>query len=151
MLTLRAATMDDAADLFAWRNDPVTRAMSLCSEPVEWEDHLAWLENSIAREDRELFVGVFDNEAVGTVRLDHDGPEPEMSITMAPEWRGFRVSRALVEAATPPSGCMARIKRENLGAQRLIASAGFELTRSGPLLFWRHPGHRVGRSAIADR
>ena len=41
------ATLDDAGVLFEWRNDAVTRSTSRSTEPVQWRDHLSWLERTI--------------------------------------------------------------------------------------------------------
>ena len=39
---LRPARLDDSAVVFAWRNDPLTRAMSRALVPVTWDDHQRW-------------------------------------------------------------------------------------------------------------
>jgi len=59
--------MDDAGVLLAWRNDPDTRAASHNSDKVDLQNHLAWLESSLAKpEMRQLWIAELDNLAVGT-------------------------------------------------------------------------------------
>src|SRR5690606_37205407 len=90
-LRLRPAALEDAKRLFDWRNDPLTRAMSLTRDEVVWEDHLVWLERSLARTGRLLLIGeaTRTDEAIGVVRFDAaaDGFQ-EVGVTVAPAFRG---------------------------------------------------------------
>ena len=69
-LVARPATLQDARQLWQWRNDPVTRAGSRSSAEVAWEDHLRWLTASLTRTDRILLVVEDAMGLVGTVRWD---------------------------------------------------------------------------------
>ena len=42
-ISLRKATLDDAHQIFMWRNDIDVRSVSRFSRKVEWEEHAAWL------------------------------------------------------------------------------------------------------------
>ena len=44
-LYLRPVELSDARLLFQWRNEKETRANSLHSEELVYEDHVRWLEN----------------------------------------------------------------------------------------------------------
>ena len=129
--------MADAERLFAWRNDPLTRAMSRNPEPIEWVDHLAWLEASIAEPSRDLRIAERNGIPVATFRYDH-GAETEFSITMAPEWRcrGRVPLHAIRLALSLTEGCVAYVKRENLACQRLIYACGMRLAIGGPIQRW---------------
>lgn len=122
-LVARPATLQDAQQLWSWRNDPATRAGSRSSAEVPWDDHLRWLEASLTRTDRMLLVVHDAGSAggpVGTVRWDlvrepvgerESGqpgarrgrpggwPEWEVSITVAPGRRGQSLARPLLRAA----------------------------------------------------
>jgi len=101
---LRPATIADAELLFAWRNDPLTRAQSIHTEPVAWESHLAWLQSSLQNPDRQLYIaesatnGAVQSIALGTVRADRTDGEYELSWTVAPEQRGKGWGRQMVAA-----------------------------------------------------
>jgi spore coat polysaccharide biosynthesis predicted glycosyltransferase SpsG len=103
-LVARPATRQDARCLWEWRNDPATRAASLSSQEVAWDDHLRWLTDSLTRTDRMLLV-VEDPASspgpVGTVRWDLRAQragefEWEVSITVAPERRGQSLARPIL-------------------------------------------------------
>jgi RimJ/RimL family protein N-acetyltransferase len=128
---LREATADDARLLFQWRNDPQTRAASLDSEPVAWEDHVGWLDRVLADPARALYVADDDRGALGTVRLDAGDGAAVVSITIAPDRRGEGLATPLVAAACERAGgpVVAIIKPTNTPSIRAFEQAGFR--RSG--------------------
>lgn len=143
-LVAHPATREDARALWAWRNDPVTRAGSRSPEPVPWPDHLAWVESTLTREDRLLLV-VEDSAGstgpvwpVGTVRWDLWGEgEWEVSITLSPERRGQSLGRALLRAgelalveatrssATRVTAYLAVVNVDNRASVRLFESSAY--------------------------
>jgi RimJ/RimL family protein N-acetyltransferase len=131
-MILRPATMDDAERLFAWRNDPETRAQSLTTDRVPWDDHVAWLERSLAMPERTLLIAEVAGTPVGTVRLDGE----EMSWTVAPEHRRKGYAKEMVRLALPRDAT-AQIKRGNLASQKVARAAGLQLVEDGELQVWR--------------
>jgi spore coat polysaccharide biosynthesis predicted glycosyltransferase SpsG len=99
-LVARVATMQDARQLWQWRNDPATRAGSRSSAEVPWDDHLRWFAASLSRTDRILLVFQDPLGPVGTVRWDlREEAEWEVSITVSPQRRGQSLARPLLRAA----------------------------------------------------
>lgn len=95
---IRRASMEDARMLFEWRNDPETRKQSRTTNPVPWDGHVQWLQNSLKNSNRILGVAeTGKGEPVGTVRADmrEDGIT-EVSYTVAPAWRGKGMSKPMV-------------------------------------------------------
>lgn len=132
MITLRRATMDDAITLYAWRNDSTTRAMFRNSGEVSWREHRAWLRDVFEDLNRILWVAERDSILVGTARLDRNGDEVEVSVTVAPEARGDGVGTEIIRQATaaglhmPGVNCVvARIKIENTASIRAFAKVGY--------------------------
>lgn len=120
-LDYRPATPEDAENLFRWRNDPITRAMSVNTQPIEWVDHVAWLDRRLARQNPNLYIVVVDGDPVGTFRLD-DG---EVSYTIAPEFRGRGFATwtlSLVRNRFGPQRAV--IKAENTASIRAAQKAG---------------------------
>lgn len=96
----RPATGCDAQLLLRWRNDPAVRKVSRVREPVRWADHSAWLRGALEHPGRRLFVVEAANSAIGTVRFDElTGGEWEVSVTVAPEFRGQGWSVPVLRAA----------------------------------------------------
>jgi RimJ/RimL family protein N-acetyltransferase len=142
-VTLRKATSDDASDLLAWRNDPLTRAMSRSSDPVEAAEHARWFQRVLQDATCTLLIGEDDGRKIGMVRLSR-GEETEVSINLNPAVRGGGLSRALLtQALAQESGALlAVIKPENLASIRLFEGAGFVLedTRDGLARYVRPAG-----------
>lgn len=143
---MRAVAMEDAGVLLAWRNDPVTRAASLSTAAVDMPAHLDWLSRTISAPDRLLYIGERDGVAVGTVRFDLDGDDPdaaEVSITVGPSHRGRKLSLPLLRAglatfvgdARGRSVIHAVIRVENSASRALFDAAGFrEVSRNDGVL-----------------
>lgn len=130
-LTLRPASMADARRLFDWRNDPVTRAMAITTDPVPWDGHVRWLTATLDRADRQLLIGEGPQGPVGTVRFDM-GDDIVVSITLAPDQRGRGLALPLLTAAiarlSPPANLLAQVKPDNPASRRLFERAGFDET-----------------------
>lgn len=132
---LRPATLEDAQRLFAWRNDPQTRAQSLQQLPVAWESHLTWLQASLRNPNRQLYIaeGIVQDASgqpliLGTVRADKLDEEYELSWTVAPEQRGKGWGRklvaALIEILPAQASYTAIVLYSNPASQRIAESLG---------------------------
>lgn len=135
-VSLRPATMDDAQLLFDWRNDHETRANSLTTVPVPWEDHCRWLRASLENPRRDLIIAEMDGVPVGTVRIDR-GVGTEMSWTVSPARRVRGIGKAMVSKACPSGVVLAQIKATNVASQRIAEHAGFRKIEDGPLQLWK--------------
>jgi RimJ/RimL family protein N-acetyltransferase len=128
----RAATMDDAAMLMRWRNDPLTIANNRKSSPVTETGHEAWLRKAL-RGDRMVFICFEDdhNPPVGTVQLEkmeHKENGYETSVTVAPEARGHGYGGKILKLVCgdfPESTFYAEIKFDNKASMKSFGVAGF--------------------------
>lgn len=136
-LVVRRAVTADALDILAWRNDPLTRAMSKNQDAIGEAQHLAWFEAAVADPRRLLLVAEVGGVKIGMVRFDF-GQETEVSINLGPEHRGRGYSLPLLLAALDwvEGDVWAEIRDENAASQHLFARAGFER---------RHAADGVGR------
>jgi GNAT superfamily N-acetyltransferase len=99
-LSARPATLADAAWLLRLRNDPATIAASRGQRAVEGWEHTVWLKGCLQDNARALMVVVRRGRRVGIYRLDGLGSaEVELSLTVAPEWRGRGFARLIVALA----------------------------------------------------
>lgn len=125
-MELQPATADDAALLFAWTNDAEVRRWSFSHEPVEWDEHVAWLGRVLADPARRLFVAVEDGQPIGMVRLDDGDGVSEVSLSVAPEARRRRLAVPIIRAACALAGTVvAEVIPDNERSVRAFTSAGF--------------------------
>jgi UDP-2,4-diacetamido-2,4,6-trideoxy-beta-L-altropyranose hydrolase len=100
-LRLVAVGIADAEQLFAWRNHPSIRAVSRSREPIIFEQHYAWLAQSLENTNRVLWLALQGEQAVGMIRFDRVSEEDvqaEVSLYLAPEQIGKGLGRALLAA-----------------------------------------------------
>lgn len=131
-LATRPASMADADVLFAWRDDPGTRAASRNKDSLDWNAHLGWMSRTLADRDRQLFVIEAATAPIATVRWDRcSGLGWEASITVAPDHRGTGVAAAALLAAEravlveDPCRLLATIHIDNIASRRVFARAGY--------------------------
>jgi RimJ/RimL family protein N-acetyltransferase len=133
MLALREATAEDAELLLAWRNDPVTRANSFEQGAIELESHRAWLTRKLASPDTRLWILTDDGVPAGQVRYDRRGHAGEVSVAIAPEFRGRGFGSAILRLSAPRacselalSEIRALVKPSNQASLAAFERAGFQ-------------------------
>lgn len=132
-LLLRDAEAADAELLREWRNDPQTLQASGSSDPVNAEQHAAWLGGLLEDRDRFLWIAVVDDRPAGQVRLEHRrGYEYEISVSVDPGLRGSGLGRSLIGAGcellwarTNATVIFARVRTENAASAKTFEAAGF--------------------------
>ncbi|MFZ5775048.1 MAG: UDP-2,4-diacetamido-2,4,6-trideoxy-beta-L-altropyranose hydrolase [Thermodesulfobacteriota bacterium] len=133
-MVLRKAGREDSAILLSWANDPESRANSFSSRPISLEEHEKWLNAKLASPDCRLWLASMpDDSLAGMVRFDLAGDEAEISVNLAPAYRGQElgsrlIGRACAQVFQEEQGLkriVARIKAENRASLRAFASAGF--------------------------
>lgn len=136
-MELRHAQAADAAVVFEWRNDPVTRAVSLSTDELDWETHKQWF--SRALEDPRLVLYLAEQpgepQLIGMCRFDIDDSTAtaEVSINLNPQVRGLRLSQPLLNGAiskfvqdhTNLRQLTARIRTENQASRLIFQRAEF--------------------------
>ena len=72
-IKLRKATVNDSTLLLSWRNDEATRANSLESAFITYDQHEKWFLASLQNRNRQIFIAIFDGQPIGMIRFDfHD-------------------------------------------------------------------------------
>ena len=87
-LFLRNATIEDAKDVFRWRNDPETRENSFNKDEIDLESHMLWFGKRLGRENTLMYILMNGNTKVGNIRIDIEGTTGEISYMIAPDARG---------------------------------------------------------------
>ena len=134
-IRVRPATPSDSRDLWLWRNDPLTRAMSKSQGEVSWEDHERWFAKTLADPAKAVFIGEVQGQAIGMCRFDQnsDRAECEVSINLNPASRGQGLSTNLLAASMAKYGrtyqgtFTAEIRHDNIASQQCFTRNGFIL------------------------
>ena len=131
-ITVVRAGPDDSADIWRWRNDEQTRAMSLAIDPIGWDEHSQWFIRVLGDPLRVIYVGNRGNEKVGMVRFDsRDAGIAEVSINLNPKMRGKGLCCPLLTTAiaefrrTQPVCLLAVVKKTNAASVACFMKAGF--------------------------
>jgi len=139
-MDIRPATLNDAADILSWRNDPHTRSMFVSSQPVSEVDHLSWLKRILVDPHRILLIGENAGTKVGICRFDIDpvAGSAEVSINLAPEMRGQGLSSELLGRSIEVASRLfrgpltAKIRQANRASIRCFEACGFLFERDDP-------------------
>ncbi|SEH99704.1 Protein N-acetyltransferase, RimJ/RimL family [Rheinheimera pacifica] len=94
---LRLATMADAELLLRWRNDADTQRFSLNSDQITEQQHIRWLQQSLSNPQRRLYIAEYADQPAGTVRVDSTADYHRISWTVAAEYRGKGLAKAMVK------------------------------------------------------
>lgn len=139
-MRLRTATMNDAAALHRWRNDPATKAASVEQASVEWTSHCDWLRGVLADPRRHLFIAEAGIHRVGTIRADCIARGYELSWTVSPDFRSQGYGSAMLGTAIAQlrGPFVAKIRKENERSIRMVEKAGFWKTgEDEEFIHWR--------------
>jgi len=79
------ARPQDEEDLFQWRNDEQSVAMSLDNHLITWEEHTAWYSDALASKYKYIFLASDPNvdDLIGTVRFDIENYSSKENVTDA--------------------------------------------------------------------
>lgn len=132
-LRLREAIDEDCRLLWEWANDPVVRAASFRSGPIEWEEHVRWFQDR-ERAGRRIYI-LMDaaQRPIGQVRFDMAAmPEALVDLSVEESLRGrgygsdgLRLACAHLAKAVPGALVRALIKPDNVASLRTFERAGF--------------------------
>jgi len=112
----------------------LTREQSINTEPIIWDDHLAWIQRNLSNPSRQIYIFEEDGKPVGTCRIDKekkDGQDIyELSWTVAPPSRGKGVGKRMLSSLLENSVLQGQkkkavIKEGNLASEKMVLHFGF--------------------------
>ena len=132
-MTLRRAREEDCRLLWQWVNEPAVRESAFSTDPIPWESHCAWFRERLADPDCYLYVAEDEDGApVGQARLESDGVDAEIDISVAQDYRRLGYGRAIIARAAESffaelaaDTIHAWVKLGNTGSLKAFESAGF--------------------------
>lgn len=96
MIYLREVTEADIDITYKWANDPITRQNSFNTSYIKFEEHAAWFERMLSRQDVKMYIMVDGSVPVGQIRIKIINGEGEISYSIAPDKRGKGYGRKIV-------------------------------------------------------
>lgn len=133
-LTLISPTPDHARVMWGWRNHPATRTVSRQSAEIPFEDHLAWLQRTLASSDRHLWIAMAGTRPVGVIRFDElaEPGHAEVSLFLDPALHGLGLGSRLLAAGEsqlrhlrPVTAIDAEVLSGNDASHALFLGAGY--------------------------
>ena len=137
-IKLRKARLDDSKLIYEWRNNKLTREMSLNSNLISWESHCKWFRGALKRKDIVLMICIDaeNHQAnIAMVRLDIDSNRNSgtVSINLSPNYRGKSLGSECLNAFIDYLDASykdiikirAIIKEENIASIKAFEKAGF--------------------------
>jgi len=134
-ISLRSAAISDSENIWAWRNTPEIRAMSLNQANIPFDAHQIWFERSLKDPARILLIGTNGGVDIGVVRFDLENNNAEISIYLIPGLEGNGMGGYLLKAAEvwlkinrPHIGFVkAIVLGDNLRSQVLFKNSGYSV------------------------
>jgi spore coat polysaccharide biosynthesis protein SpsF len=140
-ITQRTASLSDADQILAWRNDPRVREFSLNTASITYFEHVRWLIARLKRVQIEPFF-IFETEGslIGMSRLDllgEYGSKYEISILVGPTHQSQGIGTLILKRTCESISSLnfqkpiiAKVHKDNAASQRLFKKAGFSLLTS---------------------
>jgi RimJ/RimL family protein N-acetyltransferase len=137
---LRQAHFEDWDILFKWRNDPETRKSSHSTNTISIDSHKSWLQSVLDNESKKIYIAIENDIPVGTVRADYYSEYCKLSWTIAPEFRGKGIGKAMVKilADSISMPLKAEVKKDNIASVKIAEYIGLILEKeeNGILFFY---------------
>lgn len=139
-LTLKNISLENTADIIAWRSDPEIYCYFLSPHPIKAEEHINWFKNRYIYDDNRCDWMAYDekNESVGVFGLRRDSSESnvaEVSYILAPNKKGVGFAReaviSLIEHAKQywyTKKVIAEIHIDNLASIHFAKNLGMSVT-----------------------
>ena len=157
---VRQVIDQDCADLFRWRNDPITREMAFNQSLVSRHEHAQWFMKKKLSNQSIILIGVSGKKKIGMCRFEIDdcGECAEISINLNPIFRGKGNAVSLLKMALSiflrqkRRSVYAKIKHKNKRSIRLFQSLGFSLyvSNSRFLVYLLVPSSRLLRFDVVS-
>jgi UDP-2,4-diacetamido-2,4,6-trideoxy-beta-L-altropyranose hydrolase len=99
LIEIRNVTPHDSKNIFEWRNNRKIRDVSRDSELITWDEHQKWFYSVLADSNRQLLIGMINENQIGVVRFDVEKDVAEVSIYLVPEKDYFGKGKGLLLAS----------------------------------------------------
>ncbi len=135
-IDLRPAAPEDVDLLFRWTNDPTVRANAFSTDPIPYENHVAWFRGRLENPDCWIYIGMKQEKPVGVIRVERiqDAPQAGLiSYSVDRDARGQGIGTELLQQICRQDLEMdgirvlaGQVKLENVPSQRAFEKAGYQ-------------------------
>lgn len=131
MFKIRLADSDDIKKVFELSNDMVVRENSINQNPIKWDEHVKWFNETIQSQNVLFYIiETCDSQFIGQVRIKK-GEENVISISISEKFRGKGLASKILQESALMSGLenlTAYIKKENNPSLKSFLNAGYEIS-----------------------
>ncbi|MDO4514018.1 MAG: GNAT family N-acetyltransferase [Lachnospiraceae bacterium] len=134
-MTLREATPEDVDLVYKWANDPTVRANAFSTDPIPYDNHVAWYQGRLNNPDCHIYIGMTrENKPVGIIRVEKQREEPEVgmiSYSVDAGMRGKGIGTRLLSlverklCGTELTTLAGQVKPDNIASRKAFERAGF--------------------------
>ena len=121
---------------FLWRirNNPVSRKFSVETSYISHLEHREWVEKKLKSNNSIIYIIKVGNENGGVVRFEKLSNNKffEVSIILAPEYRGYKLSEKILKqilnkiySENKVNNFLARIHKDNVSSKKIFNNLGF--------------------------
>ena len=135
MLALRAVTEADVDLLFRWANDRTVRQNAFTTEPIPYENHVAWFAKILKNPAVENYIlyETGTDAAVGQIRFSVEEDTVLIGYSIDENWRGQGLGSKLIlmgeekllQDMPKVQVLKAQVKYENRASARVFEKCGF--------------------------
>lgn len=125
------AEINDAKDVFDWRNDEMARMNSFNSDEINFEEHNNWYKNKLKDNNCRMLILKQDSEKLGMIRLDFSGENCQISYNIAPAQRGKGYGILILKLAQKylkslsVTNVIAQVKKHNTPSVKIFRKLNF--------------------------
>lgn len=126
--------------IWEWRNDPITRKMSINNKKISWEEHSVWFKKKLLDKNSKVYIGEEEGVAFGFLRFDNCEYKKltyKVSINLCPSFRGRGLGKTLLSGGikkliADEKNCkfiLASVKKDNVKSIKLFESLDFKIKK----------------------
>lgn len=117
---LRFANENDLLMLYEWANDQQVRQNSFSANKITLDEHKKWFYDKLKSDKTDMYIYIYDNIAVGQIRIDYENNIGTISYSIVDTYRGHGLADRMLELAEK------KVKENKKEIDILRASVKFE-------------------------
>jgi RimJ/RimL family protein N-acetyltransferase len=131
IIKIREATESDAKLLYQWQMDPDVRQASIKQQSFSFDSHCDWLRKTLNDSNAKLYIALYQDNAVGMLRLNQMDQFWRLSILVAKEYRGRGFAESMLKDMVELSHVSLKksldaiVRKDNLASLATFTKSGW--------------------------